>query len=74
MLVKQRQAARQRRKDARRARSRVRAFYEAIRAGRKPLKIRVEEEPKPARRGFLRGLLMFGPKTNGSSGRRRARG
>ncbi len=70
MLVKQRQAARKRRKEARKARSAARSVCETIDAARKPIEIRVQEDPLPARRGFLRGLRLSRSK---SSSRPRAR-
>lgn len=71
MLVKQRQAARKRRKEARRARSAARAVCEAVHAARTPIEIRVEEDPLPARRGFLRGLRLFRSKSSSSPRARR---
>lgn len=66
MLVKQRQAARQRRKEARKARSAARAVCETLDAARKPLEIRTAQKTKT---GIWISGLDFGLR-----GRRRARG
>lgn len=65
MLVKQLQAARQRRKEARKARSAARAVCEALDAARKPLEIRTAQK---TRTGIWISGLDFGLR-----GRARAR-